>query len=105
MLIVCVGITMHYIDQNFNLHQELLAFEPIEGQHTRQNLANIVFKTLEEYDIKTKFFCVTMDNASNNFTMVKELQKLLVDEGIQWNAKTNHIPCLAHIINLVVQKF
>ena len=81
MLIVCVGITVHYIDQNFNLQQELLAFEPIEGQHTGQNLANIVFKTLEEYDIKTKFFCVTTDNASNNFTMAKELQKLLADEG------------------------
>src|SRR5216117_4075742 len=105
MLIVCVGITVHYIDQNFNLQQELLAFKPIEGQHTGQNFANIVFKILEEYNIKTKFFCVTMDNSSNNFMMAKELQKLLADEGIQWDTKTNYIPCLIHIINLVLQKF
>jgi len=45
------------------------------------------------------------DNASNNFTMAKELQKLLAEQNIKWDSKTNHIPCLTHIINLVVQKF
>src|SRR5216117_3531620 len=38
-MLMCVAITGRYIDQLFNLQQELLAFEPIEGQ--------------------AKFFCVT----------------------------------------------
>lgn len=28
-----------------------------------------------------------------------------MNDGIKWDYKTQHIPCLAHIINLVVQQF
>ena len=57
------------------------------------------------YGIKEKLFCITTDNASNNIALVKELSRLLANDGISWDYKTRHIPCLAHIINLVVQKF
>ena len=61
--------------------------------------------TLEEYDIKHKLFCLTSDNASNNISMVDALATMLTKENIKWDSKTQHIPCVAHIINLVVQKF
>jgi len=69
------------------------------------NLASAVFDTLNEYDIAAKLFCITTDNASNNFSMARELERMLEDIGVTWDRKTNHIPCLAHIINLVVQQF
>ena len=101
-----IAITGHWIDSNFRLHQELLAFTPIEGRHTGEYLASVVFDTLDEFDIKEKFFCVTSDSASNNLKMVKDLSALLHERcKIKWDWKTNHIPCLAHSINLVVQKF
>lgn len=69
-------------------------------------MASVVFNTLDEFDIKEKFFCVTSDSASNNLKMVKDLSALLHDRcKIKWDWETNHIPCLAHSINLVVQKF
>jgi len=69
-------------------------------------MAEIVYELLDEYDIKEKLFCITTDNASNNLTMVKELsRKLLMHDGISWDYETRHIPCLPHIINLVVQRF
>jgi hypothetical protein len=106
MLLINLAITGHWIDSKFRLQQELLAFTPLEGGHTGEYMASIVFDTLEEFDIKEKFFCVTSDSASNNIKMVKELSKILLAKcNIKWDWKTNHIPCLAHIINLVVQKF
>src|SRR5277367_1871246 len=105
-MLIILAITGHWIDIKFRLHQELLAFIPLEGHHTGEYMASVVYDVLDEFDIKEKFFCVTTDSASNNLKMVKELSKLLYDRcGIEWDWKTNHIPCLAHIINLVVQKF
>jgi hypothetical protein len=88
------------------LQQDLLAFIPLEGSHTGHYLASVVYDTLDEFDIKTKLQCITTDNASNNTTMVRSLSsKLLANDNIHWDYEKNHIPCLAHIINLVVQKF
>jgi len=50
--------------------------------------------------------CVTSNNASNNCTMLRKLQKLLWKEnGIRWVWQEHHIACLDHVINLVVQDF
>ena len=37
--------------------------------------------------------------------MVKELETLLLIDGVMWNPDTRHIRCLTHIINLVVGAF
>lgn len=37
--------------------------------------------------------------------MVTALEQLLAEKGIIWNAERNHIPCLAHVINLAVKDF
>ena len=65
----------------------------------------MVLKVLHDYDIAEKLYCITTDNASNNFVMVKPLSECLREEDIEWDWKTQHIPCLAHIINLVVKNF
>ena len=83
----------------------LLAFEILEDHHTGCNLATIVFDVLDEYDLCDKLFCITSDNASNNSTMVEQLQNHLEQRDIDWDPEVHHIPCLAHIINLVVQAF
>ena len=52
-----------------------------------------------------KLQCITSDNASNNYTLAAALSIKLSDEAdIEWNNETHHLPCLAHIINLLVKK-
>jgi hypothetical protein len=104
-MLICTGVTIHFIDEKFRLQQELLGFVPLSGSHTGEYMADVVYDLLDEYGIKEKLFCITTDNASNNIAMVKHLSKLLSYDGISWDYKTRHIPCLAHIINLIVQKF
>jgi len=68
-------------------------------------MANIVYNILEEYNIMDKLQCITSDNASNNYALTRELStRLSQDAGIEWNNETHHLPCLAHIINLLVKK-
>jgi len=68
-------------------------------------MTEIVYNILEEFGIKEKFFCVITDNMNNNLLMIKELNKLLSNDDIKWDYKTQHISYLIHIINLKIQKF
>jgi len=48
---------------------------------------------------------ITMDNASSNYSMTRELQSTLEAAGIEWPALRNHIPCMAHVIQLALGAF
>jgi hypothetical protein len=43
---------------------------------------------------------ITTDNGSLNYSMTRELQSTLEASGFEWPALRNHIPCMAHIIQL-----
>ena len=100
-----VAITAHYVDETFELQKDLLDFQEVSVAHFSVNLTKHVLEVLEKYNIHDRLYCITTDNASNNDTMVTALKQLLAEKGIIWNAERNHIPCLAHVINLAVKNF
>jgi len=82
-----------------------LDFDEVLEAHSGEHLAEILLKVLEEYKIADKLSYITSDNASNNISMVKELERLLEEHDIEWDHTKYHIPCLTHVINIAVQKF
>ena len=66
-------------------------------------MAKEVLKVLKSTGLTNRLLGLTSDNASNNGTLSRSLESRLADEGHTWPALENTIPCLAHIINLVVQ--
>ena len=48
---------------------------------------------------------ITTDNASSNYSMTSELESTLEASGIKWPALGNHIPCMAHVIQLALGAF
>jgi len=48
---------------------------------------------------------ITTDNASSNYSMTRELQSTLEASGIERPALRNHIPCMAHVIQLALGAF
>jgi len=48
---------------------------------------------------------ITTDNASSIYSMTCELQSTLEASGIDWPALRNHIPCMAHIMQLALGAF
>ena len=48
---------------------------------------------------------ITSDNASSNYSMTRKLQSTLKASGIEQDALRNHIPCMAHIIQLALAGF
>ena len=84
-----IGITVHWIDADFNLHQELLAFDRLHDHHTGENMAGLVLEVLGNYDIADKLFCITTDNAGNNGTLCESLERMLEELGVLWDHKVN----------------
>jgi hypothetical protein len=44
--------------------------------------------------------CITTDNISSNSSYTCELQSTLKHSGIELSALRNHVPCMAHVIQL-----
>jgi hypothetical protein len=48
---------------------------------------------------------ITTDNASSKYSMTRKLQSTLEMSGMEWSALRNHIPCMAHVIQLCLGAF
>jgi len=53
----------------------------------------------------TRLVAITTDNVFSHYSITHELQSTLQASGIQWPALRNHIPCMAHDIQLALGAF
>jgi hypothetical protein len=107
-----LGIYMHWIETG--RHRKLL-LDMVEqrGAHTGKNMAQDIKAVMEDYGLSDKvcllsllpghsnwhqLLAITMDNASNNDTLVTELDHLI--DGFAGSEV--RVRCAAHILNLVV---
>lgn len=57
-----LGITAHWMSEEFSMQSVVLALKVIDGGHTGQNIAALVKNTLDQFDISNKLYCITADN-------------------------------------------
>ncbi|CAE7091420.1 unnamed protein product [Rhizoctonia solani] len=101
-------ITGHYekkVDGKDILVVDLLAFRMVEGVHTGINLGSILFGILSEYQILGKIGTIMLDNASNNNTMMEQLEALMWEAGYIFDKEGSRVRCFPHIVNLAVVAF
>jgi hypothetical protein len=53
-VVAFLAITMHYIDQDWNLKEKLLDFIDLKGPHSGENLCDAFTKSCIEYGILNK---------------------------------------------------
>jgi hypothetical protein len=78
----------------------LIDFRELHGSHTGENLADVVWETLEKYGIALKVIAIVCDNASNNETMMRALEEHYTQRGVAFSAKWARIRCVPHILHL-----
>ena len=101
-----LAIIAYYITSDFIYKNALIGFEEIHGLHTGENMASMVRKCLQEYNVDKLLFAVTTDNAGNNYTLSKHLQdQISQTKEYFWDREVMHIPCLAHVVQLAVKAF
>ena len=91
---------MHFVDENWIMNKNIIAFRALDYPHTSETLFNYIFNVFQEYDITSKIISITFDNASANTSAINmfkdQLHPIL-------NGRLFHGRCVCHIINLIIQ--
>ncbi|KAE9394425.1 hypothetical protein BT96DRAFT_750454, partial [Gymnopus androsaceus JB14] len=78
----------------------LIDFHELIGEHSGDNIAEVVWVTLKKYGLIGCVLGFMMDNASNNDTLVEAIQRKCTDLNIPFNAKESHLCCMPHTVHL-----
>ncbi len=65
------------MNATFQYREHLIEFTSFQVEHTDHHSMQELYKILNTYDIKNKLFDVVIDNASNNDTLKKKLERVL----------------------------
>eukprot|EP00118_Oscarella_pearsei_P005687 m.26176 g.26176 ORF g.26176 m.26176 type:complete len:173 (+) comp29152_c0_seq1:383-901(+) len=86
------GLTVHYINEQFDLNHHLLETKEFGESHTGANIADELAEILQDWDMcQDKLSCATTDNGSN----IVSASALL-----GWQ----RMPCFSHTLQLAVEK-
>ncbi|KAL0447880.1 UNVERIFIED_CONTAM: hypothetical protein Slati_1915900 [Sesamum latifolium] len=99
-----MGITRQWIDESCQLQKRVFNFVHIPPPRRGLEIANAIWRCLEEWAIESKIHTIYVDNASANDAAIDNLKiyvknkRRLLCDGILF-----HVRCCAHILNLIAQ--
>ena len=103
-----LAINAYFIEVDWEYHEVLLAFRHMPGHHTGERIAEILKQEIKYHNITDVISAITTDNASNNMSMHKAIssavQIALQGRGVDTSQLLEHIPCLAHVIQLAISE-
>ena len=82
-----------------------IGFCRFQGPHSGSNIADVIWKILDIFEITRRIGYITTDNTTNNDTTIAQLATNFRNVGIEFNAKESRVRCFGHIINPVVKGF
>lgn len=95
-----MGITCHWVDNDWIIQKRIIAFRVFDERHTADNIFKLIKIILEEYNLTNKIFSISFDNASANtasvFDLINNCSPIL-------GGKYFHVRCICHVLNLCVQ--
>ncbi|KAL5784089.1 hypothetical protein ACOSQ2_006481 [Xanthoceras sorbifolium] len=98
-------ITLHFIDNDWELKKKILAFKKLEfwGDYWKKFKA---FKSmLLDWNIDKKLCCVTAQNMEEEDKIVREMKLWLTyQDSVPLRGKVTHCGCFIHIVNLLVDE-
>ena len=78
----------------------------MKGFHSGLNLSKHLASVMGRFGLENgRVLGIMTDNATSNYAMARELQKSLKSMEVEWSAAQNHVPCMAHVIQLALSAF
>ncbi|CAH9075285.1 unnamed protein product [Cuscuta europaea] len=96
-----LGLTVHYIDNDWHMHKRVLAFREFNDRHTAEHIYILIERILIEYNLIDKAFAIGFDNATNNTAAIPRLRELCGSTSLM--SRFFHQQCACHVLNLCVQ--
>src|SRR5579859_4422054 len=99
-----IAITTHWTDKNWKVQSTLIAIREIEGDHDGENISQIIHAVIKEFEIVDRIGYFTGDNASNNDTAMKCLNRRILEEGgVGFDVGERRLRCFAHDMKIAVK--
>ena len=98
------AVTGYFIDQDWNYREILLSFEPLHGTHSGINLSAVLLDLLQQHSIADRVLAITSDNASNNSTLLSNIQDSIQSLDLHDVTPIIRVLCLAHVIQLSLKQ-
>ncbi|KAI9910004.1 hypothetical protein PsorP6_010783 [Peronosclerospora sorghi] len=96
-----LGVTAHWIDNNWDLKKIVLDVSGIPNPHDAYNMFIILKQLLQRFNITTKLLSITSDNGPNIINTIEALRIHLNDNLLATDFFGNR--CAAHFMNLIVE--
>ncbi len=87
-----IGLTIYFYDNTFKLHNYTICIEHMPGNHTGENIREILVSTFEKWEIKDLVKLIVSDNSRD------------ISKTISLSEHVEHIRCLGNMLNLMVRK-
>jgi hypothetical protein len=94
-----LGVVAHYLNEDKQPRNVLLAIPRMRGSHTAMNIAATLTELLQHFNLTTSLGNVVTDNASENSACLDVLAK-----ETTMDLQQRHLLCVGHVINLVSQQ-
>ncbi|KAL0404108.1 UNVERIFIED_CONTAM: hypothetical protein Sradi_2051600 [Sesamum radiatum] len=97
-------ITGHWIDESWQLQKRVLNFVHIPPPRRGLEIANAIWRCLEDWGIESKICTISVDNASANDATIDNLKIYVKNKRrLLCDGRLFHVRCCAHILNLIAQ--
>ncbi|KAI9907651.1 hypothetical protein PsorP6_003177 [Peronosclerospora sorghi] len=96
-----LGVTAHWIDNNWNLKKIVFDVSGIPHPHDADNMFIILKQLLQRFNITTKLLSITSDNGPNIINTIEALRIHLNDNLLATDFFGKR--CAAHVMNLIVE--
>jgi len=99
-----IAITAHWTNDSWNVQSILMAIREIEGDHDGENISQCVHAVVKEFEIVDRIGYFTGDNASNNDTALRCLnRRIRAEGGIGFDVGERRLRCFAHDMQIAVK--
>lgn len=98
-----LGLTCHYIDQNFELRNGILTIKHVNGS-TAEELKTCILDILKDWNVITKTICIVADNEPTMVSCVAQLKEDILNKYAHKFGFFFGVNCLGHVLHLVVTK-
>jgi hypothetical protein len=100
-------VTGHWINADWNLHEQVLAFREIVSDHSEDNTGALLTDILKEYGLidHGKLGWATTDGSTVCNKAIRVLAKSVDPTCERWVAKERHARCMEHAIHCASRAF
>ena len=88
-----IVVTAYIIDSDRLLNKRIIDFKKFSFSHNGSNLSQIIMKVVREFRLESKFFSISVDNASNNIVtleLLKNYSRSILNEFFSYSLCMSH---------------